>query len=144
MLLAVLSIIKLYERKIQINLIIRILCIADVFQCKYCTHRFKKLCQRSEPCQYVTCHIEGTLRKSDRACRGYNRCCQMVRRARARGDNPCSSGNDIVSQWLVFLRFLKRKEAKVCNRTSRWLASEVLDFQLSARIALPAAHSSCM
>ncbi|XP_063837408.1 circadian locomoter output cycles protein kaput-like isoform X1 [Ostrinia nubilalis] len=58
--------------------------------------RFKKLSQRSEPCQYVTCHVEGSLRKSDRACRGYNRCCQMVRRARARGDNPCSSGNDIV------------------------------------------------
>ncbi|KAL0902324.1 hypothetical protein ABMA27_000221 [Loxostege sticticalis] len=65
--------------------------------------RFKKLCQRSEPCQYVTCHIEGTLRKSDRACRGYNRCCQMVRRARARGDNPCSSGNDIVFVGVVRL-----------------------------------------
>ncbi|XP_053624190.1 neuronal PAS domain-containing protein 2-like isoform X2 [Plodia interpunctella] len=58
--------------------------------------RFKKLSQRSEPSQYVTCYVEGSLRKSDRACRGYNRCCQMVRRARARGDNPCSSGNDIV------------------------------------------------
>ncbi|CAG9782130.1 unnamed protein product [Diatraea saccharalis] len=57
--------------------------------------RFKKLCQRSEPCQYATCHIEGSLRKSDRACHGYNRCCQMVRRARARGDNPCNSGNDV-------------------------------------------------
>nr|XP_013189069.1 unnamed protein product [Amyelois transitella] len=63
--------------------------------------RFKKLSQRSEPCQYVTCHVEGSLRKSDRACRGYNRCCQMVRRARARGDNPCSSGNDIVFVGIV-------------------------------------------
>ncbi|KAM3968449.1 juvenile hormone resistance protein II [Aphomia sociella] len=58
--------------------------------------RFKKLSQRSEPSQYITCHVEGSLRKSDLACRGYNRCCQMVRRARARGDNPCSSGNDVV------------------------------------------------
>nr|QLH55914.1 methoprene-tolerant protein 2 [Chilo suppressalis] len=65
--------------------------------------RFKKLCQRSEPCQYATCHIEGSLRKSDRACRGYNRCCQMVRRARARGDNPCSSGNDVVFVGIVRL-----------------------------------------
>ncbi|XP_063546467.1 neuronal PAS domain-containing protein 2-like isoform X2 [Cydia strobilella] len=58
--------------------------------------RFKKHTQRSEPTQYVACLVEGSLRKSDGACRGNNRCCQMVRRARARGDNPCSSGNDVV------------------------------------------------
>ncbi|XP_061729503.1 neuronal PAS domain-containing protein 2-like isoform X2 [Cydia pomonella] len=58
--------------------------------------RFKKHTQRSEPTQYVACVVEGSLRKSDGACRGNNRCCQMVRRARARGDNPCSSGNDVV------------------------------------------------
>ncbi|XP_063373620.1 basic helix-loop-helix ARNT-like protein 1 [Cydia amplana] len=58
--------------------------------------RFKKHTQRSEPIQYVACLVEGSLRKSDGACRGNNRCCQMVRRARARGDNPCSSGNDVV------------------------------------------------
>ncbi|CAB3225927.1 unnamed protein product [Arctia plantaginis] len=58
--------------------------------------RFKKLGQRSEPSQYVTCHVQGSLRKSDRACSGLNRCCQIVRRVRARTENPCSSGNDIV------------------------------------------------
>ncbi|XP_075990646.1 uncharacterized protein LOC142986193 isoform X2 [Anticarsia gemmatalis] len=58
--------------------------------------RFRKLGQRSEPCQYVTCHVEGSLRRSDRACGGSNRCCQIVRRVRARTENPCSSGNDIV------------------------------------------------
>ncbi|XP_048488596.1 hypoxia-inducible factor 3-alpha isoform X1 [Plutella xylostella] len=63
--------------------------------------RLKKQTQRSEPAQYVQCVVEGSLRKSDRACRGYSRCCQMVRRARARGDNPCASGNDIVFIGLV-------------------------------------------
>ncbi|XP_059054469.1 hypoxia-inducible factor 1-alpha-like [Achroia grisella] len=58
--------------------------------------RFKKLSQRSEPSQYITCHVEGSLRKADSACRGYNRCCQMVRRARSRCDNSGSSGNDVV------------------------------------------------
>ncbi|XP_031767389.2 aryl hydrocarbon receptor nuclear translocator-like protein 2 isoform X2 [Galleria mellonella] len=58
--------------------------------------RFKKFGQRSEPSQYLTCHVEGSLRKSDSACQGYNRCCQLIRRARARSDNPCSSGNDVV------------------------------------------------
>ncbi|CAK1588614.1 unnamed protein product [Parnassius mnemosyne] len=61
--------------------------------------RFKKIGQRSEPRQYVTCHVEGTMRKSDKAC--HNRCCQMVRRVRARSDNPCSSGNDVVFVGLV-------------------------------------------
>ncbi|CAH2034666.1 unnamed protein product, partial [Iphiclides podalirius] len=63
--------------------------------------RFKKLGQRTEPSQYVTCHVQGTLRKSDKACRNSSRCCQMVRRVRARGDNPCSSGNDVVFIGLV-------------------------------------------
>ncbi|XP_072930598.1 uncharacterized protein [Epargyreus clarus] len=58
--------------------------------------RFKRLGHRSELAKYVTCHVEGSLRKSDRACRVYNRCCHIVRRARARGENPRSSGNDIV------------------------------------------------
>ncbi|XP_038216878.1 aryl hydrocarbon receptor nuclear translocator-like protein 1 [Zerene cesonia] len=59
--------------------------------------RFKKLNQqRSGPVHYVTCHVEGTLRMADKACPKYNRVCQIVRRARFRGENPTSSGNDVV------------------------------------------------
>ncbi|XP_030021669.2 uncharacterized protein LOC115441157 isoform X2 [Manduca sexta] len=58
--------------------------------------RLKKLGQRSEPVQYIRCHVEGSFRKSDKACASPNRCCQMVRRARARSENHCTSGNDVV------------------------------------------------
>ncbi|CAG4939928.1 unnamed protein product [Parnassius apollo] len=63
--------------------------------------RFKKLGQRSEPRKYVTCHVEGTMRKSDKACRNNKQCCRTVRRIRARRGNPCSSGNDVVFVGLV-------------------------------------------
>ncbi|XP_041986506.1 aryl hydrocarbon receptor nuclear translocator-like protein 1 isoform X2 [Aricia agestis] len=64
--------------------------------------RFKKLTQqRSEPPQYVTCHVEGSLRKSDRACTRNSRYCHIVRRVRSRGENHCPSGNDVVFIGLV-------------------------------------------
>ncbi|KPJ09224.1 Hypoxia-inducible factor 3-alpha [Papilio machaon] len=58
--------------------------------------RFKKNGQRNEKHIYINCHIEGSFRKSDRACRSNNRRSQMVRRLRARGRHWCSSGNDVV------------------------------------------------
>ncbi|XP_022121550.2 aryl hydrocarbon receptor nuclear translocator-like protein 1 [Pieris rapae] len=59
--------------------------------------RFKRLNQqRSGPIHFLSCHIEGTFRKADRACHHNNKQCHIVRRARYRGEKPTSSGNDIV------------------------------------------------
>ncbi|XP_021192500.3 uncharacterized protein LOC110377805 isoform X1 [Helicoverpa armigera] len=102
--------------------------------------RLKKLGQRSEPNQYITCHVEGSLRKSDRACRGYNRCCQIVRRARARSENPCSSGNDIVFIGVVrptsetFINESALESYRMEYRTRHSIDGEII--QCEARIAL--------
>ncbi|XP_026727764.1 neuronal PAS domain-containing protein 2-like isoform X2 [Trichoplusia ni] len=102
--------------------------------------RLRKMGQRSEPRQYVTCHIEGSLRKSDRACRGYNRCCQMVRRARARCDNPCASGNDIVFIGIVrptsetFINESALESYRMEYRTRHSIDGEII--QCESRIAL--------
>ncbi|KPI96160.1 Neuronal PAS domain-containing protein 2, partial [Papilio xuthus] len=63
---------------------------------RYFNIRFKKNGQRSEKHKYLSCNIEGSFRKSDRADISNNRHTQMVRRLRARGRNWCSSGNDVV------------------------------------------------
>ncbi|CAK1554848.1 unnamed protein product [Leptosia nina] len=61
------------------------------------TIRFKRPNQqRTGPIHYVTCHIQGTLRKADKAGLRYNRYSQIIRRARFRGETPRSSGNDVV------------------------------------------------
>ncbi|XP_028032150.1 circadian locomoter output cycles protein kaput-like isoform X2 [Bombyx mandarina] len=60
------------------------------------TIRLKKQGPRSEPAQYVMCHIEGSFRKADGANHTLSRCCQVVRRSRTRGEAPECSGNDIV------------------------------------------------
>ncbi|CAH0703457.1 unnamed protein product [Spodoptera exigua] len=102
--------------------------------------RLKKLGQRSEPNQYITCHVEGSLRKSDRACRTYNRCCQVVRRARARSDNPCSSGNDIVFIGIVrptsetFINESALESYRMEYRTRHSIDGEII--QCDSRIAL--------
>nr|QOQ34740.2 methoprene-tolerant protein 2 [Agrotis ipsilon] len=102
--------------------------------------RLKKLGQRSEPSQYVTCHVEGSLRKSDRACRGYSRCCQIVRRARARSENPCSSGNDIVFIGMVrptcetFINESALESYRMEYRTRHSIDGEII--QCESRIAL--------
>uniref|UniRef100_A0A2A4IU13 PAS domain-containing protein n=1 Tax=Heliothis virescens TaxID=7102 RepID=A0A2A4IU13_HELVI len=102
--------------------------------------RLKKLGQRSEPNQYITCHVEGSLRKSDRACRGYSRCCQIVRRARARSENPCSSGNDIVFIGVVrptsetFINESALESYRMEYRTRHSIDGEII--QCEARIAL--------
>ncbi|XP_035446674.2 neuronal PAS domain-containing protein 2 isoform X3 [Spodoptera frugiperda] len=104
------------------------------------TIRLKKLGQRSEPSQYITCHVEGSLRKSDRACRTYNRCCQVVRRARARSDNPCSSGNDIVFIGIVrptsetFINESALESYRMEYRTRHSIDGEII--QCDSRIAL--------
>ncbi|KAJ8737772.1 hypothetical protein PYW08_000367 [Mythimna loreyi] len=102
--------------------------------------RLKKLGQRSEPSQYVTCHVEGSLRKSDRACRGYGRCCQIVRRARARSENPCSSGNDIVFIGIVrptsetFINESALESYRMEYRTRHSIDGEII--QCESRIAI--------
>ncbi|XP_045784617.1 hypoxia-inducible factor 1-alpha-like [Maniola jurtina] len=59
--------------------------------------RFKKLSHvRSEPVKFLTCHVEGSFRKSDDAGVYVNNSVQTGRRVRSRGNNPYASGNDIV------------------------------------------------
>lgn len=53
--------------------------------------------QRSNPPEYITCHVEGSLRKSDRAGVYFDSIVHIGRRVRARGENPFASGNDVVS-----------------------------------------------
>ncbi|KAJ0183930.1 hypothetical protein K1T71_000353 [Dendrolimus kikuchii] len=102
--------------------------------------RFKKLSQRTEPCKYVTCHVEGSFRKSDKACKGYTKCCQMIRRVRARGDNPCSSGNDVVFIGVVrlatetFITESKMEAFKMEYRTRHSVDGEII--QCEPRISL--------
>ncbi|KAI8430986.1 hypothetical protein MSG28_001079 [Choristoneura fumiferana] len=101
--------------------------------------RFKKNTQRSEPAQYVTCHVEGSLRKSDRASRN-TQCCQIVHRARARNANPYSSGNDVVFIGVVrptsetFKKESQLEQFRMEYRTRHSIDGQII--QCEKRIAL--------
>ncbi|XP_068624386.1 uncharacterized protein [Battus philenor] len=102
--------------------------------------RFKKFGQRSSPRQYLTCHVQGTLRRSDKACRKNNRCCQVVRRVRARNYNPCPSGNDLVFIGLVrptsetFINERSLESFRMEYRTRHSIDGEIIECE--SRIAL--------
>ncbi|KAG6446552.1 hypothetical protein O3G_MSEX004474 [Manduca sexta] len=102
--------------------------------------RLKKLGQRSEPVQYIRCHVEGSFRKSDKACASPNRCCQMVRRARARSENHCTSGNDVVFIGVVrpevqtFVTEIGLESCRMEYRTRHSIDGEII--QCEQRIAL--------
>ncbi|KAJ2954250.1 hypothetical protein O0L34_g2498 [Tuta absoluta] len=106
--------------------------------------RFKKHTQRSEPKTYVRCCVEGTLRMSDRACRVNSRACQVVRRARARTENPCNSGNDIVFIGLVrpdvdtFVSERRLETYRMEYRTRHSVDGEILE--CDQRIAMVAGY----
>ncbi|XP_026500846.2 hypoxia-inducible factor 1-alpha-like isoform X2 [Vanessa tameamea] len=103
--------------------------------------RFKKLShQRSEPPQYVTCHVEGSLRKSDRAGTRFDQIVQIGRRVRSRGENPFSSGNDIVFVGIVrpatdtFISESGLESFRMEYRTRHSIDGEII--QCEQRIAL--------
>ncbi|CAH2103878.1 unnamed protein product [Euphydryas editha] len=103
--------------------------------------RFKKLNhQRSEPSQYVTCHVEGSLRKADRAGARVDQVIHVGRRVRSRGENPFSSGNDIVFVGMVrptvdtFLTESGLESFKMEYRTRHSIDGEII--QCEQRIAL--------
>ncbi|KAI5647023.1 PAS domain-containing protein [Phthorimaea operculella] len=106
--------------------------------------RFKKHTQRSEPTTYVRCFVEGTLRLSDRACRVNSRACQVVRRARARTENPCNSGNDVVFIGLVrpdvdtFVSERRLETYRMEYRTRHSVDGEILE--CDQRIAMVAGY----
>ncbi|XP_050360947.1 hypoxia-inducible factor 1-alpha-like isoform X2 [Nymphalis io] len=103
--------------------------------------RFKRLShQRSEPPQYVTCHVEGSLRKSDRAGTRFDQIVQIGRRVRSRGENPFSSGNDIVFVGMVrpttetFINESALESFRMEYRTRHSIDGEII--QCEQRIAL--------
>ncbi|CAH0716048.1 unnamed protein product, partial [Brenthis ino] len=103
--------------------------------------RFKKHSQqRSEAVQYVTCHVEGSLRKSDLAGARSEQVINVGRRVRSRGDNPFACGNDIVFIGMVrphvetFITESSLESFKMEYRTRHSIDGEII--QCEQRIAL--------
>ncbi|OWR51919.1 methoprene-tolerant protein-2 [Danaus plexippus plexippus] len=103
--------------------------------------RFKKMTQqRSNPPEYITCHVEGSLRKSDRAGVYFDSIVHIGRRVRARGENPFASGNDVVFIGMVrpttetFITESGLESFKMEYRTRHSIDGEII--QCEQRIAL--------